>query len=123
MKKESKNELKQIDIKNHACYYFDDIINTTDINYSNILSEKSYLKTFQFMTFCIKLQWVQNHCVLDSFDKIDGFIMFLDDKIKHVVLFDWGLFNKIYNKIKYLMSKKRGIVNNINHNFGRIRID
>ena len=49
--------------------------------------------------------------------------MFLDDKIKHVVLFDWGLFNKIYNKIKYLMSKKRGIVNNINHNFGRIRID
>ena len=123
MKKESKNELKQIDIKNHACYYFDDIINTTDINYSNILLEKSYLKTFQFMTFCIKLQWVQNHCVLDSFDKIDGFIMFLDDKIKHVVLFDWGLFNKIYNKIKYLMSKKRGIVNNINHNFGRIRID
>ena len=123
MKKESKNELKQIDIKNHACYYFDDIINTTDINYSNILLEKSYLKTFQFMTFCIKLQWVQNHCVLDSFDKIDGFIMFVDDKIKHVVLFDWGLFNKIYNKIKYLMSKKRGIVNNINHNFGRIRID
>ena len=57
------------------------------------------------------------------FDKIDGFIMFLDDKIKHVVLFDQGLFNKIYNKIKYLMSKKRGIVNNINHNFGRIRID
>ena len=123
MKKESKNELKQIYIKNHASYYFDDIINRTDTNYSNILLEKSYLKTFQFMTFCIKLQWVQNHCVLDSFDKIDGFIMFVDDKIKHVVLFDWGLFNKIYNKIKYLMSKKRGIVNNINHNFGRIRID
>ena len=56
MKKESKNELKQIDIKNHACYYFDDIINRTDINYSNILLEKSYFKTFQFMTFCIKLQ-------------------------------------------------------------------
>ena len=56
MKKESKNELKQIDIKNHACYYFDDIINRADINYSNILLEKSYLKTFQFMTFCIKLQ-------------------------------------------------------------------
>ena len=38
------------------------------------------------------------------FDKIDGFIMFLNDKIEHVVLFDWGLFNKIYNKIKYLLS-------------------
>ena len=56
MKKESKNELKQIYIKNHASYYFDDIINRTDTNYSNILLEKSYLKTFQFMIFCIKLQ-------------------------------------------------------------------
>ena len=40
---ESKNELKETDIKNHTCYYFDDIIkaihnNTNDIlkNYRNI---------------------------------------------------------------------------------------
>ena len=26
---ESKNELKEIDIKNRVCYYFDDIINGT----------------------------------------------------------------------------------------------
>ena len=31
----SKNELKEIDIKNHVCYYFDDIINGTKINFSN----------------------------------------------------------------------------------------
>ena len=37
---ESRNELKGIDIKNCACYYFDDIINGTDINFSNILLDK-----------------------------------------------------------------------------------
>ena len=36
---ESKNELKEIDIKS-PCYYFDNIINGTDINFSNILSNK-----------------------------------------------------------------------------------
>ena len=39
-------------------------------------------------------------------DKIDGFIMFLYGKVKHLVLFDYGLFNKICDKIKYLISKK-----------------
>ena len=38
---ESKDELKEMDIKNLACYYFDDIINDIDINFSDIfLDEK-----------------------------------------------------------------------------------
>ena len=48
--------------------------------------------------------------------------MVLDGKIKHLVLFDYGLLDKICDKIKYLISKKSGITNSINHNFGRIRI-
>ena len=32
----SKNELKEIDVKNCASYYFDDLINGTDINFNNI---------------------------------------------------------------------------------------
>ena len=51
-------------------------------------------------------------------DKIDGFIMVLDDKIKRLGLFDYGLFDKICDKIKYLISKKSGITNSINYNFG-----
>ena len=42
---ESKNELKEIDIKNHMCYYFDDIIRfwDRDIEFKDILlDEKSY---------------------------------------------------------------------------------
>ena len=30
---------------------------------------------------------------------------------------------KICNNIKYLISKKSGITNSINHSFGRIRVD
>ena len=57
------------------------------------------------------------------FDKIDGFIISPDGKIKHLVLFNYGLLNKICDKIEYLISKKSGITSSINHNFGRIRID
>ena len=56
-------------------------------------------------------------------DKIDGFIMVLDGKVKHLALFYYGLFDKICNKIKYLICKKSGVTNSINHNFGRIKID
>ena len=35
-----KTELKEIDIKNCTCYYFDNIINGTDINFSDILLDK-----------------------------------------------------------------------------------
>ena len=37
---ESRNELKEIDIKNRACYYFYDIINDADISFSSILLDK-----------------------------------------------------------------------------------
>ena len=51
-----------------------------------------------------------------GFDKIDGFITSFDGKTKYLMLFDYGLFNKICEKIKYLISTKSGIANSINHN-------
>ena len=51
------------------------------------------------------------------FDKIDGFITSLDGKTKYLMFFDYGLFNKICEKIKYLISTKSSIANSINHNF------
>ena len=41
------------------------------------------------------------------FYKIDGFIIALDGKIKHLVLFDYRLLDNICDKIKYLISKKK----------------
>ena len=43
MKMENNAKLEEIDIKNHTCYYFDDIIKTEDFDLHNILiDEKSY---------------------------------------------------------------------------------
>ena len=39
-----KNELKKIHIRHCACYYFDDISNGTDINFSDILLDEKLYK-------------------------------------------------------------------------------
>ena len=57
-----------------------------------------------------------------SFDKMDGFIKIYDG-IRHLVLFNHLWYDKIYDRIRYLISEKSGITNSINHNFARIRID
>ena len=61
--------------------------------------------------------------MLSKFAKIYGFIRVLDGEIKHFVLFDYGLFDKIWDKIKYFIIEKGGIADRINHNFAKIRID
>ena len=73
------------------------------------------MKTFQFVTFRIKLQQV----LRISFDKIDGFIVSLDGKTKHLILFDYVLLDKICYNSKYIIIKKSGI----NYNSRRIRIN
>ena len=50
----SKNELKEIDVKNCACCYFDDIINGTNINFSNILSDKKLYENISVYNFSYK---------------------------------------------------------------------
>ena len=99
------------------CYYFDDIIHGTKINFSNILLDKNYMKIFH------NISYKTPKPLRIRFDKINGFIISLDGKIKYLILFNYGYFNKICDKIKYLISKKSGIANSINHNFGKIKID
>ena len=98
----SKNEFKKIDINNCACYYFDDIINGTDINFSNILLDQKYENISVYDILYKTSTGPKLLCI--RFDKIEGFTMVLDGKIKHLVLFDYGLFDKICIKIKYLVS-------------------
>ena len=98
------------------CYSFDDIFNCSKINVSNILLDKklyenisvynsSYKTSTGSKPFCIRCH------------KTDGFIMVLDGKIKHLILFDYGLYEKI------LIRLNSGIAIGINDNFGRIRIN
>ena len=50
------------------------------------------------------------------FDKINEFIRVRGGEFRHLVLFDYGLFDKICDKIKYLTSEGIGITDSINHN-------
>ena len=56
-----------------------------------------------------------------KYDQIDRFIK-IYDRVRYLVLFDYGWFDKICGMIKYLISEKV-VADTINHNFGRIRID
>ena len=44
-------------------------------------------------------------------------------EFRHILLFDYELFDKICDKSKYLTSEKSDITDSVNHNFGEIRID
>ena len=67
---ENKDELKETDIKNFTCYYFDDIMRVMDryIDFSDILLDKKiYKEKYENILICefhTKLLWVQNHSVL-----------------------------------------------------------
>ena len=43
---ESKDELKEIDIKNRTCYYFDDILAAMDIYSEDFLLDEKLYKNF-----------------------------------------------------------------------------
>ena len=43
---ENNDKLKEINIKNSICYYFDDIIKIEDLDLDNILLEKNHMKIF-----------------------------------------------------------------------------
>ena len=104
------------------CYYFDEIINGTKINFSNSLLNKKFYENISVYNISYKTPTGPKPLRI-RFNKIDGFIIALDGKIKHLVLFDYRFLDKICDKIKYLISKKSGITNSINYNFGKIKID
>ena len=101
----SKNELKETAIKNRVCCYFDDIIHGTDINLSNILLDKKLYEHISVYLIPYKIQTGQEAQHIRC-DKTDGFIIPMDDKIKHLVLFDYELLNKICDKINLISKKK-----------------
>ena len=47
------------------------------------------------------------------YDEIDGFIK-IHDELRYLLLFDYDWFNKICDRIKYLISEKNGIIGSIN---------
>ena len=53
IKMESKDELKEIDIKNRTCYFFDHIIKDVDIYSSDIFSVLGLIKQMDLLWFVV----------------------------------------------------------------------
>ena len=117
----SKDELKEIDIKNLLCYYFDDIMTVRDINAGNILLDETLYKNILIYDISYKT-FMSAKPFRIRFDRIDGFIKNYD-RIRYLVLLGHFWFDKVCNRIKYLISEKSDIADSTNHNFARIRID
>ena len=74
-------------------YYFDDITNSTKININILLNKKLYENNSVYNILYKSPTGPKPFHIM--FDKIDGFITSLDSKTKHIVLFDYGLLDKI----------------------------
>ena len=85
-------------------------MNGTKISFSNILLNKKSYENISVYNISYK---TGPKPLRIRFDDIDGFIIPLDGKIKHLILFNYGLFIKICGKTKYLISEKGGITNRI----------
>ena len=72
-KMESKDNLKETDFKNHACHYFDDIINGIDINFNDILLDNKIYGTILFYNISYKTP-PDPKALRIRFDETDGFI-------------------------------------------------
>ena len=118
MKMENKDGLKEIDIKNRTCCYFDDIMRVTDIDFSHILLSKRSNKTYgKKLFYVLSYQiFMGPKQLLISFDKIDRFIK-IHDGIRYLVLFGSRLYDVNHNKIRYLVNDKSGITDSISHNY------
>ena len=77
---ESKNGLKEIDIKNCMYYYFHDIINGSKNDFRSIFLDKKLYENISIYNISYKTPTSSKPLCI-KFDKIDG-------KIKLLVLFD-----------------------------------
>ena len=74
---ESKDELKEISIKNLTCYYFDDIMGVIDFSFSGILlNEKLHENTLIYDVSHKTFMGTKPLHI--RFDEIDGFIKTYD---------------------------------------------
>ena len=105
---ESKDKLKEIDIKNCTCYYFDDIIKDVDINLSDTLLGEKLYENISVYDISYKTSTTRKPMCI-RFDKIDGFIRAPAGEFRYFALFHYGLFGKTFDKIKYLIIEKSGI--------------
>ena len=93
---DSNNVLKEIEIKNRTCYYFDDIIEIENSDPDNIsIGEKSHENILVFnISYKTSVDCKPLHIRFDN-----GFIRVYDGT-RYLVLFGRKKYDSIYNRIR-----------------------
>ena len=116
-----KIELKKVRIKNCICYYFDDIIKLEDFDLDNILIDKKAHENILIYEISYKTL-ICSKSLQIRFHKIDGIIE-IYDKSRYLSLFGTKKYDAIYDKIRYLISRKNAYKYIISHYFSKIKVD
>ena len=103
---QSKDELREIDIKNRVCCYFNDIINDIDIKFNDILLDEKSYKYVPVYNISYKTSAHPKPLRIGC-DKIDRFIRVRGSEFWHLVSFGYGFVDKICDNIKYLIKVKK----------------
>ena len=118
---ENNNELKEIDIKNRTCYYFDDITKLKDFDLDNIFNRLKIIpKQIGLWQFIQNFDWCK--FIAYQVDKVNGFIRVYNGN-KCLVLFGDEKYDFIYNRIRHLVGVKTCITYVISHNYAKIKAD
>ena len=96
---EVNDELKEIDIKDRICYYFEDRIKFEDFDLDNILIDEKSWKIILVHNISYKTLIGARHLRI-WFDKIDGFTTVYDGS-RYLVLFVGEKNDSIYNGVRY----------------------
>ena len=95
---ESNDELKEINIKNRTCYYFDEVIKIEDCDFDNILFDGKWYKNILVYKHFI----YHAKPLLTRFDKANGFVRIYDGT-RYLVLFCPEKYDAVYDRIRYLI--------------------
>ena len=115
-------KLKEIDIKNRTCYYFDDTININDLDLGNILLNKKSYKNVLSYDLAYKTSYGSKplHII---FDKVDSSLGKYDET-KYLALFHSDeKYEIISDRIRYLMMLESNILGVYSHKFTKIKIN
>ena len=93
---ETNDKSKEINIKNHTCYYFDDVIKFYDFDLDNILIDQKSYENILVSNIWYKTL-IGSKPLNITFDKIDGFIR-VSDETRYLVLFGAEKYDSIYKQ-------------------------
>ena len=100
--------------------YFEDIINIEDFYFDNILLDEKLYENILIYDISFKIL-IGAKPLRIRFDKVDEFIIVYNGT-QYLVLIGPEKYDATYNRIRYVISQKRGITHVISHNYGRIKI-